>query len=183
MSATGAPSVVIHSFSGEVEGKVTMVPVRPSCSRSRARSAVLRRAGRRRSASTAGSSPLKEASESSLRSSHSPPIGQVAHFGSPATGSVYPQGSEFVVHGSSRAPVQAPGGLPAGLPEHRDVASERLGGPGDVRDACGPVVHLQVDVHRVVRVPRREHLLVPYALQVRGWQPAWDEAARHSGVL
>ena len=38
----------------------------------------------------------------------------------------------------------------------------------EVRRLRGPVVHLEVDIRGVFRVPRREHLIVPYTLQVGG---------------
>ncbi len=39
---------------------------------------------------------------------------------------------------------------------------------GKVRTFGEPVVHLRIDVHRVLRSPRRIHTLVPDTLQIRG---------------
>ena len=38
----------------------------------------------------------------------------------------------------------------------------------EIGDLRGPVIHLQIDVRGVFRVPRREHLLIPDTLQI-GW--------------
>ena len=48
-----------------------------------------------------------------------------------------------------------------------DHPDERLRELAEVRHFGGPVVHLQVDVGRVLRVPRRVLVLVPDALEVR----------------
>src|SRR5690606_15197636 len=92
---TTSPASVTQRFSGEVEGKVTRCPSALSCSRHSAKATASRRAGKRSAAISSSVRPEKEASESSSRSSHSPPIGQVDQDGSPRTGSVYPHGSEL----------------------------------------------------------------------------------------
>ena len=48
-----------------------------------------------------------------------------------------------------------------------DQPEERLRRLGEVGDLRGPVVHLEVDVRRVLRIPHRIHVGVPDALQVR----------------
>ncbi len=53
---------------------------------------------------------------------------------------------------------------------HREIGDEiqqRLVQLGEIGGLGGPVVHLRVDVQRPVRTPRRAHVFVPDALQVR----------------
>ena len=62
--------------------------------------------------------------------------------------------------------IHVAGRLLALLVNLADELEQRLVHLRQVRHLRGPVVHLQVDVRGVFRVPRRKHLVVPQTLQV-----------------
>ena len=65
-------------------------------------------------------------------------------------------------------PVEVAGGRHAVLAEMVHELRQDLVHFGKARDFRGPVILLQVDVHRVVAAPRRQDLFVPKSLQVGG---------------
>ena len=76
-----------------------------------------------------------------------------------------PDVGDVVRHESARAVVHARR-LAAGLAQRIEKVEQRLVQLGEVGHLRRPVVHLQVDVEVIVRVPRRAHAVVPHALQV-----------------
>ena len=96
-------------------------------------------------------------------------------------GSHRPEPRRCTVYGTRDAPlvgivmehpavgtVHVAGGLTARLGHFADKLEQRAIHLREVADLRGPVVHLEVDVRGVFRVPRGEHLVVPKTLQV-GW--------------
>jgi hypothetical protein len=72
-----------------------------------------------------------------------------------------------VVRHPAARPVEPPGHRRAGLGQPLDQAQQRLVARTEAGRPHAPVVHLGVDVQRVVRGPRRAQLPVPDPLQVR----------------
>ena len=60
------------------------------------------------------------------------------------------------------------GGHTAGLAKAVDIGNERASGLRKVRGVDRPVIHLQIDIHVIVRRPRRVVGVVPHTLQVAG---------------
>ena len=76
----------------------------------------------------------------------------------------------LVVHPAARA-VMFTGDGRALVGQFPDHPEQRLGALGQVRHLGRPVVHLGVDVRRVLRIPHGIHVLVPDPLQVGGLRP------------
>ena len=60
-----------------------------------------------------------------------------------------------------------------------DHVPERGATLGDVGDLAGPVVHLEVDVGRVLAFPRRVEQLVPHALEIGGLRAGTTRGDEH----
>ena len=82
--------------------------------------------------------------------------------------------------GKTARAVHFPSSAAATVERHLDEVEERPGGFGQITDFGRPVVHLNVDVRGVLAIPRRRHLVIPYALQVGRHGPG--TAAAHEQV-
>ena len=102
------------------------------------------------------------------RAAHRPERPDRVPFAEVADGRGLPPEIRVVVDGPTLRAVVGPGGLRAADGHLADEVEQRAVHVGEVGGLRRPVVHLGVDVRRVVRAPRRTHHVVPDALKVRG---------------
>ena len=68
----------------------------------------------------------------------------------------------------SPASVHTAGGNSAVLPHALDMVVKGRAALGQILHKCAPVVHLGIDVNGIFSAPRRPHILVPDALEIKG---------------